>query len=44
MINFKDFQTINDLKFDPIKLKEALKQVLKLKNYDDAGIMMLEAS
>tara|TARA_B100001123_G_C15292444_1_gene1017928 strand:- start:730 stop:1317 length:588 start_codon:yes stop_codon:yes gene_type:complete len=37
MINFEDFQTVSDLKFDPIKLQDGLKQVLKLKNYDDAG-------
>ena len=32
-----DFHTLNDLKFDPKKLQEALFQVLKLKKYDDAG-------
>ena len=37
MINFEDFQTVSGLKFDPIKLQDGLKQVLKLKNYDDAG-------
>ena len=32
-----DFHTLTDLKFDPVKLHEALSQVLKLKKYDDAG-------
>ena len=37
MINSNDFHTVEDLKFDPKKLQEALFQVLKLKKYDDAG-------
>tara|TARA_Y100001960_G_C14757959_1_gene872316 strand:+ start:2011 stop:2601 length:591 start_codon:yes stop_codon:yes gene_type:complete len=37
MTNFSDFHTVKDLKFDPEKLQEALKQVLKIKKYDDAG-------
>ena len=37
MNNYKDFHTVQDLKFDPKKLQDALRQVLKLKNYDDAG-------
>ncbi len=32
-----DFHTVDDLKFDAIKLNQALKEVLKIKNYDDAG-------
>ncbi len=33
---FRDFQTVKDIKFDIKKLQSALKQVLSLKNYDDA--------
>ena len=34
---FKDFHTVKDLKFDPEKLKEGLKQILKIKKYDTGG-------
>ena len=34
MDNFKDFHTIKDLKFDPKKLQEGLKQILKIKTND----------
>ena len=37
MNNFSDFLTVKDFKFDVQKLREALKQVLKIKNYDDAN-------
>ena len=37
MDNFKDFHTIKDLKFDPKKLQEGLKQILKIKKYDTGG-------
>ena len=37
MDNFKDFHTVKDLKFDPKKLQEGLKQILKIKKYDTAG-------
>ena len=37
MINFDDFHTVKDLKFDINKLQKGLKQVLKIKNYDDAN-------
>ena len=37
MNNFKDFHTVENLKFDMTKLKEALDQVLKIKNYDNAN-------
>ena len=37
MINFNDFHTVKDLKFDIKKLQEGLKQVLKIKNYDTAN-------
>ena len=37
MNNFKDFHTVKNLKFDVKKLQEGLKQVLKIKNYDDAN-------
>ena len=37
MTNLKDFHTVQDLKFDPAKLQQALLDVLKIKNYDDAG-------
>ena len=34
---FKDFHTVKDLKFDILKLRTALKQVLSRKSYDDAA-------
>jgi len=34
---FKDFQKQKDIKFDIIKLRKALKQILKRKGFDDAG-------
>jgi len=34
---FKDFHTVKDLKFDPEKLNEGLKQILKIKKYDTGG-------
>ena len=37
MDQFKDFHTVENLKFDIIKLREALKIVLSRKNYDDAA-------
>ena len=37
MDKFKDFHTIKDLKFDPKKLQEGLKQILKIKKYDTGG-------
>jgi len=37
MNNSSNFHTVPDLKFDLNKLQEALKQVLKIKKYDDAG-------
>ena len=37
MDNLADFHTVTDLKFDLKKLQEALKEVLKIKKYDDAG-------
>ena len=37
MDNYKDFHTVKDLKFDPEKLKEGLKQILKIKKYDTGG-------
>ena len=37
MDNFKDFHIVKDLKFDPKKLQEGLKQILKIKSYDTAG-------
>ncbi len=37
MTDFNDFQTVKELKFDVVKLKEALNQVLKIKNYDTAN-------
>tara|TARA_B100000029_G_scaffold176693_1_gene173995 strand:+ start:2248 stop:2838 length:591 start_codon:yes stop_codon:yes gene_type:complete len=37
MTNLNDFHTIQDLKFDPKKLQQALIEVLKIKKYDDAG-------
>ena len=36
MDQFKDFQTIKDIKFDIQKLQSALKDVLSRKSYDDA--------
>jgi len=36
MDQFKDFHKVTDLKFDILKLKKALKQVLSKKTYDDA--------
>ena len=37
MNSLSDFHTVKDLKFDTQKLNQALKEVLKIKNYDDAG-------
>ena len=37
MSNSNDFHTLKDLKFDPKKLQVALKKILNIKNYDDAG-------
>ena len=37
MLDYKDFHTVKDIKFDVAKLQEALKQVLKIKNYDTAN-------
>ena len=37
MNNFSDFHTINDLKFDIVKLQESLKEVLQIKKYDTAN-------
>ncbi len=37
MANSDNFHTLKDLKFDPIKLQEALNKVLKIKKYEDAG-------
>jgi hypothetical protein len=37
MTNSGDFQTVSNLKFDTKKLHQALKEVLKIKNYDNAG-------
>ena len=37
MVTFKDFYTVKDIKFDVVKLRQALSQVLKIKNYDDAN-------
>ena len=37
MSNSNNFHTLKDLKFDPKKLQEALKKVLNIKKYDDAG-------
>ena len=37
MNNFDNFHTVKDLKFDIDKLQEALKKILKIKNYDDAN-------
>jgi len=37
MNNFKDFHIVEDLRFDVVKLRSALKQVLSKKSYDDAA-------
>ena len=37
MNDFSDFHTINDLKFDIVKLQESLKEVLQIKKYDTAN-------
>jgi len=37
MDQFEDFRKINDLKFDIVKLRGALSQVLARKSYDDAA-------
>ena len=37
MAKSDNFHTLKDLKFDPKKLQEALKKVLHIKKYDDAG-------
>ena len=37
MDQFKDFYKVKDLKFDIVKLREALKTVLARKSYDDAA-------
>jgi len=37
MDNFKDFHLVKDLKFDILKLRKALKEVLSRKSYDDAA-------
>jgi len=37
MNNYIDFHTVKDLKFDILKLRTALKQVLSRKSYDDAA-------
>ena len=37
MDNFRDFHTVKDLKFDVLKLRAALKQILSRKSYDDAA-------
>ena len=37
MTNLNDFHTVQDLKFDPKKLQQALTDVLKIKKYADAG-------
>ena len=36
MDQFKDFHKVKDLNFDIIKLREALKEVLSKKSYDDS--------
>ena len=36
MINFNDFHTIKDLRFDISKLQSGLSEILKTKNYDSA--------
>ena len=37
MNKFSDFHTINDLKFDIVKLQESLKEVLQIKKDDTAN-------
>ena len=37
MNNFNDFHTVKNLKFDINKLQKSLKQVLKIRNYDNAN-------
>ena len=37
MNNFKDFHTVENLKFDVKKLQTSLSEVLKIKKYDDAN-------
>ena len=37
MNSFNDFHIVGDLRFDVKKLKEGLKQVLKIKKFDDAN-------
>ena len=37
MNNFSDFHTVQDLKFDVIKLQKSLKEILKIKKYDTAN-------
>jgi hypothetical protein len=37
MNNFNDFHTVQNLKFDVNKLQDALKEVLKIKQYDTAN-------
>ena len=37
MNNFNDFHTVKDLKFDILKLRSSLQQVLSRKSYDDAA-------
>ena len=37
MNDFRDFHTVKDLKFDVNKLQLGLKEVLKIKKYDDAN-------
>ena len=37
MDQFKDFRKVNDLKFDIVKLRSALRDVLSKKSYDDAS-------
>ena len=34
---YKDFHTVKNLKFDVLKLRKALKQILSRKSYDDAA-------
>jgi len=37
MIDYKDFHTVKNIKFDVNKLQEALTQILKIKKYDTAN-------
>ena len=37
MVNFNDFHTVKNLKFDIIKLQEAYKQIIKNKKFNTAG-------